>query len=123
VVRFPDVPGTITDGRNQEEALAEALDALETKFDYFLEEKLPVPLPSKVKRGQPFVTVPANLAVKVLLHNEMLAQNVRPAELARRLHLPRQEMTRLLDPATNTKLDLIAKAFVALGKSLAFSVA
>jgi antitoxin HicB len=117
-VQVPDIPGVHTFGDDEAEALARAVDAIETMLDHFFERKLPVPLASRVRSGRPFVEIPVSLAAKILLHNEMLVQQVRPAELARRLKLPRQEMTRLLDPHTNTRIDSIADAMKALGKRI-----
>ncbi len=53
----------------------------------------------------------------------MIAQNVRPAELARRLKTSKQEVNRLTTLTHPTKLDRVAEAFHALGKDLEFKVA
>jgi len=123
VVHVDDIAGVNTFGDDREDALAQAADALETMLDHYFENKLPVPLPSKVRRGRPFVEIPVSISAKILLHNELLDQQVRPSELARRLKLPRQEMTRLLDLHTVTKIDSIAEAMKALGKSIELQVA
>jgi len=123
VVAVDDVPGVNTFGDDEEDALLQAADALETMLDHYFENKLPVPLPSKVRRGRPSINIPVSLAAKVLLHNELLTQQVRPSELARRLNLPRQEMTRLLDPHIVTKIDSIDEAMKALGKNIELQVA
>jgi antitoxin HicB len=62
--------------------------------------------------------LPASVAAKVLLLNEMIAQKVRPATLARRLRVTPQEVTRLIDLRHTTKIDGIAGALKALGKTL-----
>ena len=64
------------------------------------------------------VELPASYAAKILLLNEMAAQKVRPAELARRLKMTRSEVTRLIDWRHTTKIDGIAAALKALGKTL-----
>jgi antitoxin HicB len=69
------------------------------------------------------ITLPASTAATVMLHNELIHQKVRPAELAKRLGIPRQEMTRMLNLRHKTKIDTIAAAFKALGKRLELSVA
>lgn len=119
----PDIPETGTQGDSEEEALLEVVDALETALGTYFDRNLPIPSPSKLKRGQPNVALPASLAAKVLLHNEMLSQKVRPAELARRLRVTKPEISRLLNPRHTTKIDMISKAFEVLGKSLVVSVA
>jgi antitoxin HicB len=120
---FPDVPEAKTNGDNEADALSHALDCLETAFDIYFDANELVPLPSEPKRRQHTIEVPASVAAKILLHNELIAQRVRPSELARRMKIPRQEMTRLLDPRHTTKIDSIALALSALGKHLELSLA
>jgi len=118
VVSFPDIPEAITQGEDQDDALLQAADALETALDFYLEEGRPVPLPSKPKRNQPVVELPTSLAAKILLLNEMTAQKVRPAELARRLNITPQEVNRLVNIHHTSKIDGVTGALRALGKTL-----
>ena len=118
VVTFADIPEAITQGDTQAQALDAAKDALESALDFYFEDKRAVPKPSKPKRGQPVVTLPASLAAKVLLLNEMVQQKVRPAELARRLGTTPQEVNRLTDVRHTSRIDGIAGALLALGKQL-----
>jgi len=118
VVTFPDFPEAITQGDSVEDALVHAADVLESVLDYYMEDGLTIPAPSKPKRGQRLVELPASYAAKILLLNEMAAQKIRPAELARRLHVTPQEVTRLIDPRHTSKIDGIAGALKALGKTL-----
>ncbi len=120
---FPDIPEAITCGESIEDALFHAKDALESAMDFYLDDKRLVPAPSKPKRGQYTVELSASVAAKVLLLNEMAAQKVRPAELARRLNMTRQEVNRLIDWRHTSKIDGIAAALKALGKSLELKVA
>jgi antitoxin HicB len=117
-VTFPDIPEAITCGESVEDALYHAKDALESAMDFYFEDRRPVPAPSKAKRGQAVVELSASLSAKVLLLNEMLQQKVRPAELARRLCTTPQEVTRLVDLHHTSKIDGIALALKALGKTL-----
>jgi antitoxin HicB len=121
-VTFPDIPEAITCGESIEDALYHAKDALESAMDFYLDDKRPVPAPSKPKRGQHTVELPASVAAKVLLLNEMSGQKVRPAQLARRLKITPQEVTRLIDVHHTTKIDGIAVALKALGKTLEMRV-
>ncbi len=118
VVTFKDVPEAITQGDSVPQALAAAREALESALDFYFEDKRAVPAPSKPKRGQYVVELPASLSAKVLLLNEMIAQNVRPAELARRLKTTPQEVNRLTNVRHTTRIDGIATALQALGKQL-----
>lgn len=118
LVTFPDIPEAITQGDNREHALEMAKEALESAIDFYFEDKRAVPMPSRPKRGQPLVDLPASVAAKVLLLNEMLRQKVRPAELARRLGTTPQEVNRLTNLRHATKIDRVDAAMRALGKRL-----
>ena len=118
VVTFPDIPEAITQGEDEQDALLHAADALETALDFYFDSERTVPPPSKPKRGQYMVELPASVSAKVLLLNEMNAQKIRPAELARRLQVTPQEVTRLINLRHTSKIDGIAVALKALGKTL-----
>lgn len=95
-----------------------AKDALESALDFYFDDKRAVPAPSRPKRGQNVIELPASLSAKVLLLNEMITQDVRPAELARRLNTSPQEVNRLTNVRHTTRIDGIAAALQALGKHL-----
>jgi antitoxin HicB len=120
---FPDIPEALTSGRTQEEALDMAKDALETAFEFYFDDKRIVPLPSKLKAGQDFIELTASLTAKILLLNEMVAQKVRPTDLAKLLKTSPQEVNRLVDLKHQTKIDRIAEALRKLGKKLELSLA
>ena len=118
VVTFRDIPEAITQGETIEEALAMAAEALESAMDFYFDDRRPVPMPSPAKRHQHLVELPASLTAKVLLLNEMIRQQVRPAELARRLGTTPQAVNRLTNLRHASKIDGIATAMKALGKTL-----
>ncbi len=118
VVTFPDIPEAITQGEDRQSALEMARDALVTALDFYFDDRRPVPSPSRVRRGGSYVELPPSVIAKVLLLNEMLAGHLRPVDLAGRLGITKQEVHRLLDLQHATKIDAIAVALRALGKSL-----
>jgi antitoxin HicB len=122
VVTFKDIPEAITQGNSVEEALVMAKDALETALEFYFEDKRCVPAPSKPKRGQHAIELPASLSAKVWLLNEMVTQNMRPAELARRLNTTPQQVNRLTNLRHTTRIDAIAAALHAMGRQLEVSV-
>ena len=115
LVTFPNVPEAITAGATREEAMAMAVDALVTAMDFYFEDRRAVPLPSPIKRGQVAVELPASVAAKILLLNELVTAGIRNAELARRMRTSAQEVTRLTDLHHPTKIDTVARALNALG--------
>ncbi|MGB9029081.1 MAG: type II toxin-antitoxin system HicB family antitoxin [Acidobacteriaceae bacterium] len=118
VITFPDIPEAITQGETVDQALQMAQDALETALDFYFDDRRAVPVPSRAKRGQRLVVLPVSVEAKVLLLNEMIRQRVRPAELARRLRTTPQAVNRLVNLRYVSKIDGIAGAMAALGKSL-----
>ncbi len=64
-------------------------------LEHYLDERRLAPAPSPKRRGEHLIALPASLSLKIALLNEMIAQNVRPAELARRLKTSKQEVNRL----------------------------
>ena len=82
-----------------------------------------MPSPFAAKRGESLVSLPSSVWVKVLLLNEMLAQKVRPIELARRMGVRPQEVTRIMDLKHATKIDAVQAAIAALGRKLELSLA
>lgn len=122
-VSFPDIPEALTQGDSREEALAMAADALLTAMDFYVEDRRPVPRPSAIRAGQVAVRLPASAAAKVLLLNEMLAQKVGPAELARRMNTSPQSVNRLVNLGHASKIDAIDGALRALGRNLEVGLA
>ncbi|MBK1782078.1 type II toxin-antitoxin system HicB family antitoxin [Advenella sp. WQ 585] len=122
LVEFPDIPEANSIGDDEQEALLNAEDALEAALEIYFDEKRPIPMPSKVKKGQSTVILPALVTAKVLLMNEMLDQKVRKAELARRLDVHMPQVDRLLDLRHSTKLEFIESAYHKLGKQISISI-
>jgi antitoxin HicB len=118
LVGCPDIPEMHSVGDTVDEALREAVDGLESAIDIYFDERRPVPAPSKAGRGQATVALPALVVGKVLLHNEMLAQGVKKAELARRLNIAPPNVERIFNVRHKTRIETIEAALLALGKRL-----
>jgi antitoxin HicB len=122
VVTFPDVPGAITEGDDEQEALARAVDALETMLISIMADRLPIPAPSPVKKGGKSVTLPPSSAAKVALYRAMQEASVGKAELARRLNCHLMQIDRLLDLRHASRLEQIDNALRAVGKRLEIKI-
>ena len=118
VVSCLDIPEMHSVGYDEDEALLNARDGLESALDIYLEERRPIPLPSEPSPGVRVVTLPAQVSLKVLLHNEMLKQGVRKAELARRLDWRLPQVERLLSLNHASRLDQLERAARVLGKQV-----
>ncbi len=124
MVSFPDIPEALTGAKDRDEsACARGPTRWTTAMDFYFEDRRAVPPPSVPKRGQIMIDLPASVAAKVLLLNEMIAQGKRPAELARLMHARPQEVTRLIDLHHPTKIDTVATALLALGRRLELRLA
>lgn len=118
VITFRDIPEAITQGDDEEEALFMARDVLREAMGIYFDDKRVVPTPSKAQKGERLIDLPLSVVAKVHLLNAMLAQEVAPSELARRMGTTRQEVNRLTDLEHATKIDRIAEAMSALGREL-----
>lgn len=121
-ITFRDIPEAITCGDNREDALEMAAGALLTAMEFYFEDRRPVPLPSAPQDGEVLIALPSSVWAKVLLLNEMLAQRVTPAELARRLNTRPQDVTRIVNLGHATKIDTISAALRTMGKDLEISI-
>jgi antitoxin HicB len=110
VVKFLDVPEALTQGENEEEALARAVDALETALEMYLAEGDPLPVPSKAKRRQRIVTPSALAVLKLSIYSAMVTDKVRKTELARRLGMHLMQIDRLLDLNHASRIDQLELA-------------
>ena len=122
VVTFPDVPEAITQGEDEDEALMYAIDALESALSFYVDDRKPLPIPSKPKRGQKTVRPSALECAKLGVYQAMTEQGIRKSELARRLgwHMP--QVDRLLDLKHASRLDQIEAAARALGRHVEVTV-
>lgn len=123
LVGFPDFPEANTVGDDKDDALANAVDALETALAIYFDERRPVPLPSPADAGDAVVSLPALETAKVLLWNEMYSQKMRKADLARMLDVHTPQIDRLFDLTHSSKIEFVEQAAKALGKNLNVSLA
>lgn len=123
LVSFADVPEALTFGADEDEALLQAVDALETALSFYVEARKPLPVASKPKRGQRTVRPSALEGAKLGVYQAMTEQGIKKAELARRLgwHMP--QVDRLLDLRHASRLDQIEAAARVLGRHLEVRVA
>ncbi|WP_159991923.1 type II toxin-antitoxin system HicB family antitoxin [Pelistega ratti] len=116
LVTCPDIPEMASVGDDIEEALLEAEEGLQTALEFYFDDRRSIPLPSKVKSGQYLVSLSILQSMKVFLLNEMVAQGVKKAEMARRLDVHLPQIDRLLDFRHATKVEFVEKAYSKLDK-------
>ena len=122
LVEFTDLPRVATDGKDEREAMEEAMDALGSELSIRLSRHEEIPAPSTLKRGQRLVPVPLWLAPKLALYLALRDQGVSNSELARKLGVHEKVVRRMLDPEHATKAEKIQAALAALGKQMTVEV-
>lgn len=122
LVEFIDLPRVATDGKDEREAMEEAMDALGSDLSIRLSRREEIPTPSPLRRGQRLVPVPLWLAPKLALYLAMREQRVSNSELARRLGVHERVIRRMLDPKHATRPEKIQAALALLGKQMTVEV-
>jgi antitoxin HicB len=130
LVTCPDLPEVTTFGSDKADALRHARDAIEEAIAARIATRADIPLPSAPRReaagkDAPMVArvvLPTQTALKAMLHRAMRAQNLRKADLERRLGLHGPQVDRLLNPRHASRLDQIEAALAAVGKRLVVDV-
>ncbi len=122
LVTFVDVPEAITFGLDEEEALLQAVDALESALALYVRERQPLPVPSEPATGQRTVRPSALECAKLGVYQAMMEQGIKKAELARRLgwHMP--QVDRLFDLGHASRFEHIEAAARALGRQIEIRV-
>lgn len=118
LVTFADVPEAITFGADEDEALLNAVDALETGLSFYVDARKSLPVASQPTAGQKTVRPSALECAKLGVYQAMTEQGIKKAELARRLgwHMP--QVDRLFDLRHASKLDQIEAAAIVLGRHI-----
>ncbi|MGD0564331.1 MAG: type II toxin-antitoxin system HicB family antitoxin [Roseiarcus sp.] len=120
LVTVPDIPEAITFGEDRDDALARAVDAIETAIMAAMAAREDVPSPKAL--GAEYVTLPALSAAKIELYRAMRAEGVGKAALAKRLGVALPQIDRMLDLRHSSRLDAIERAFASLGRSMTIVV-
>src|SRR5260221_11825908 len=80
LVEFVDLPRVATDGKDDREAMEEAMDALGSDLSIRLSRREEIPPPSSAKRGQRLVPLPLWLAPKLPLYLAIAHKQVNNSE-------------------------------------------
>ena len=120
LVAVPDLPEALTFGEDREDALARAVDAIETALMGAITAREEIAEPKAV--GADFVNLPALSSAKIALYQAMRTDKVGKAALAKRLGVALPQVDRLLDLRHASRLDAIERALAVLGRSLTIVV-
>ncbi|WP_157968301.1 MULTISPECIES: type II toxin-antitoxin system HicB family antitoxin [Cysteiniphilum] len=116
LVTFPDVPEAVTTVEKLTELHTQAADALVSAFDFYIEDKKPIPIPQNI--GVDYITLPVGLAAKVYLYNEWLASNLKKTDIASKIGIAPSNLDRLFNLRYRSKIEAIEQALGAFDKHL-----
>lgn len=122
VVTFKDFPEAITQGETVEQSLHEAEDCLEEAIAGRIRRQDDIPVPSKPKRNQSFVFVPAPMAAKAALYLAMKESGIDSQQLAALAGCSMKDIERLLNPKLASNFSLLQSALAVLGKRLTIHI-
>lgn len=115
LVCFPDFPEALTDGADEEEAIAEATDCLSEALASRIVDGEEIPSPS-FQLGQYLVSPEPTIALKAALYMALRRRDLTVADLADRLGMGDwHQAARLIDPKRSSKLTRLAAALDAVG--------
>jgi antitoxin HicB len=117
-ITFRDLPEAITQAEDMAEARIQGADCLEEAIAGRIRLEEPIPEPSKARKSDLSISVPALMAAKTAIYLVMKETKISKSELAKRLKCDEKEVRRLLDPRHKSKIDRIEAALEVLGKSL-----
>lgn len=110
---FPDIPEALTGAATATEVECMARDALVAALSFYTDAGRPTPAPS---RGPKLVEVPVLVALKLALHDAMLARGMSNVALARQTGTDEKAIRRMRDPLQATKVDGLEAALRLLGR-------
>jgi antitoxin HicB len=112
---IPDVPGAITFGEDEAEALSNAVDALESVVSALIADRRDIPCPSPA-RGRKTVSPTLLGSLKMIVYRAMRERGWRKADLARAMGLNPRQIDRLLDLRHSSTIAQLERALTVCGK-------
>jgi antitoxin HicB len=122
VVTSRDVPEAITQGDTLQEALNEAIDALDEALQGRIEDGEDIPSASRARKGEYLVAPPVGTALKLAVYLALRDAKISRSELAHRLDVDEKEIRRVLDPKHQTKASRLEAVLRTLGRRVDVSV-
>lgn len=117
-----DLPELNSYGDDIKHAINESLEAIETTLSIYVDQRRAIPKASAPQFKEYVVHLPAVTVAKIALWNEMIARDMRKADLRRLLGVAQVQGDRLVDFLHTSKMEQLENALAALGKRLAVSV-
>jgi antitoxin HicB len=116
-VSFPSVPGALTWGDDEVEALELAQDCLVSALYGYVRDGETIPRPGPAK-GRPMIAVPPLVAAKLALYTAMRERGMSETELARQLGVTQKAAQSILHLKRRTHVAHLERALTLLGVQL-----
>lgn len=120
LITFDDVPEVVSFGRNRDEVMEDASEALGLALRGYLVRGANLPVPRAVE-GIDVAVNPVD-AIKIAVINRFHATGITKTELARRIGKSEGEARRILDPDHPSKITAMQAAIRAMGQTIVISV-
>lgn len=117
-----DLPQFNSYGDDEQHAMIEAVDGIETTLSIYVDERRAIPAASAPMEGEHIVHLPAVTVAKIALWNAMMERDMRKADLCRLLGVHQAQGDRLVDFLHTSKMEQLENALAAFGKRLSVSV-
>ncbi|TLG92968.1 type II toxin-antitoxin system HicB family antitoxin [Pseudomonas edaphica] len=117
-----DLPQFHSYGDDEEHALREAVDGIETTLSIYVDERKAIPEATPPQGDERVVHLPAVTVAKIALWNAMMERDMRKADLRRLLGVAQVQGDRLVDFLHTSKMEQLENALAVLGKRLSISV-
>ena len=122
LVRFPDIPEALTEGKTQEEAHTNAADCLLAALEGYVKAGLPVPRPPSTSGNGHRVTLPSLATAKLAVYETMRSRGWSMTQLAQELDISKDAVRRLISLRQASPMAVIDKALAAMGAELAIEL-
>lgn len=113
-----DLPQFHSYGDDEQHAVSEAVDGIETTLSIYVDERRAIPKASEPEVGELVVHLPAVTVAKIALWNAMMERDMRKADLCRLLGVHQAQGDRLVDFLHTSKMEQLEAALKALGLRL-----
>jgi len=122
IALFPDVPEAMTVGKDSDNALERAQDALIVALSGYIDEQRGIPVPSDPEPGQKTITLPPNVLMKIAIYQAMLDHGIAQTELAQCIGVDAGQIRRILTLDRHTNFSQLIRALKCLGKDVLIDI-
>lgn len=116
-----DLPELNSYGTDEDHALHEALEGIESVLSVYVDQRRAIPPATPALPGEHVVRLPVAVVAKIELWNAMVERGMRKADLRRLLNVSQPVSDRLVDFLHGSKIESLEQALAALGKRLVVS--